>query len=606
MKIVCYQSDSDLAGLRRDWNLLAAGEPLVSWEWLTSWWQHYGPAIRRRGGKLLVLAVESQDGERVGLAPWYIAAGLRGRVIRFLGDGDVCTDYLSLLAAESCGSVVVECLAAWLAATSGSAHRLRQCGLQNKNAVLRLEHSDRRYRWDLIEFEGVDAADVLVRGLMEALARHGIHVASQAGARCWRIVLPPTWDEFLARLSKSHRKQVGRCQRRYLDTGRAVLRTAETAEELARGLNILRDLHARRRQSLGDAGRFTDARFAGFLAQACQLLLESGQLRLCWLEIDGQPAAAEMHVVGPRTVHAYQSGVEPGLLDHEPGRIITLATLRRAIADGFGEFDFMRGDEPYKAHWRAEPRPQVIWRAVAPRLCARARFTAWQVAREVRARLKQLLRGWQHPSTEIGTEATSEPRLELAEEFSAAGQAAEPSSERIDLALQLRAAANADASDVRKDSAVGKDWPHRKDNAVGDNSAAGKGNAPGKGDAAGKGHTVGKRNAVGKDQAVTNDGAIDKSRDVAKHSALSKSSHAGKPRDASEAVHVSQADAVGKSSDAEKDSTVGKSSAVSRPSDVRETDPAGKDSGLDKPSGVSEASVVAVVTDERQPQEVSG
>ncbi len=456
MKIVCYQSDTHLAALRRDWNVLATGEPLVSWEWLTSWWRHYGPAIRRRGGNLLVLAVESQEGQLVGLAPWYIAAGLRGRVIRFLGDGEVCTDYLTLLAAEGWGAQVVECLAAWLAAAGGSAHRLGQAGVQSNGAVLRLEGLDRRHSWDLIEFEGVDAADVRVQRLMQALGRHGVHVESQADVGCWRVVFPPSWDAFLARLSKSHRKQVGRCQRRYLDTGRAVLRTVETAADLARGLQILQDLHGRRRQALGDAGCFTDARFAGFLAQACSLLLETGQLRLCWLEIDGQPAAAEMHVAGPRTVYAYQSGVEPQLLEHEPGRIITLATLQRALGEGYCDFDFMRGDEPYKAHWRAEPRPQVVWRAVAPRFGARARFKAWQAAREVRARLKRLVRVWQLKSAEGVPEACSEPGRELAQDLSAAGQAAESPSERVDLVPRVVACGAGKASGVGKGGEAGK------------------------------------------------------------------------------------------------------------------------------------------------------
>lgn len=450
MKIVCYQSDSELVGLRRNWNVLAAGEPLVSWEWLTSWWQHYGPAIRRRGGNLLVLAVESLEGELVGLAPWYIAAGLRGRVIRFLGDGEVCTDYLTLLAAESWGSQVVECLAAWLAATSGSAHRVRQSGVQSNAAVLRLDRLDRWHCWDLIELEGIDAADVLVQGLMQALGRHGMHVESQTGVRCWRVVFPSTWDAFLARLSKSHRKQVGRCQRRYLDTGRAVLRTVKTPEELARGLQILQDLHVRRRQALGDTGRFADSRFAGFLNQACGLLLETGQLRLCWLEIDGQPAAAEMHVAGPRTVHAYQSGVEPRLLEHEPGRIITLATLQRALAEGYGEFDFMRGDEPYKAHWRAEPRPQLVWRAVAPRLGARARFKAWQAAGEVRARVKRLVRGWQLKWAEPAPAASWERVRELGQDFSTDGGAAQSTPERIDLAPRKGASGADKAGKVGK------------------------------------------------------------------------------------------------------------------------------------------------------------
>ena len=37
---------------------------------------------------------------------------------------------------------------------------------------------------------------------------------------------------------------------------------------------------------------------------------------------------------------------------HEPGRLITLASLQLAIAEHRRAFDFLRGDEAYKAHWR--------------------------------------------------------------------------------------------------------------------------------------------------------------------------------------------------------------------------------------------------------------
>jgi CelD/BcsL family acetyltransferase involved in cellulose biosynthesis len=386
MKIACYQCDGELAALRSGWNALAAGEPLVSWEWLTSWWRHYGRDIRRRGGDLLVLAAESAGGELIGLAPWYLGVGIRGRVIRFLGSGDACTDYLTVLAAPGYETQVAEGLSAWLCGWVRSNPCRRPHGAAGHGPVA----PPWRAGWDLMEFDGVDATDARMQALMRVLSEHGMHVAAEQGSRCWRVAFPPTWEAFLARLSKSHRKQVGRCQRRYLEAGRASLHVANTPAELSRGLEILSDLHGRRRQALGDAGRFADARFAGFLAEASRLLLETGQLRLCWLEIEGKPAAAELHLTGPRTVYAYQSGVDPQLLEHEPGRIITLATLRAALEDGYAAFDFLRGDEPYKAHWRAEPRPLLAWHVVAPRLGSRARYAAWKAARGLRRQLKKL------------------------------------------------------------------------------------------------------------------------------------------------------------------------------------------------------------------------
>jgi len=148
-------------------------------------------------------------------------------------------------------------------------------------------------------------------------------------------------------------------------------------------------LHQRRRQSLGEAGCFASRAFTAFHAEAMEQLLATQSLRLHWLELDGCPVAAEYHLVGGRVIYGYQSGVDPERLDDEPGRLAAIVTLKLAIEEGYQAFDFLRGDEPYKAHWRAEPRAMLDWRIVPKRLTARLKHTVW-LARE---RVKQMVRG---------------------------------------------------------------------------------------------------------------------------------------------------------------------------------------------------------------------
>jgi CelD/BcsL family acetyltransferase involved in cellulose biosynthesis len=105
--------------------------------------------------------------------------------------------------------------------------------------------------------------------------------------------------------------------------------------------------------------------------------LASGNLRLVWLEVDGRPVAVEYQVLGDRSVYAYQSGIDPDALDHEPGRLITMATLKMAIAEGRRAFDFLRGDELYKAHWRATPRATQDIRLIPDARAARLRHQVW-------------------------------------------------------------------------------------------------------------------------------------------------------------------------------------------------------------------------------------
>ena len=171
-----------------------------------------------------------------------------------------------------------------------------------------------------------------------AVAERGKLVYRRERPSCWRVLLPASWDEYLSRLSKSHRKQIRRLQRNYFDTGRARACVAQTPDELQRGLDFLIRLHQRRRESLGQRGSFASESFARFHRQTAPRLLAAGRLRLAWLEVDGRTVAAEYQVLGNDVVYAYQSGIEPISLEHEPGRLITIATLearRRRRPPGF-------------------------------------------------------------------------------------------------------------------------------------------------------------------------------------------------------------------------------------------------------------------------------
>jgi len=153
-------------------------------------------------------------------------------------------------------------------------------------------------------------------------------------------------------------------------------------------MKILTDLHTKRRQSLCEAGCFVSPRFTGFLHEVSERLLAQDRMRLHWLELDGSPAAAEFQVVGRDVTYAYQAGVDPDRMEDEPGRIINIATLQKAIADGQRGFDFLRGDEPYKAHWRAEPQPNLSLRIVPPRITAQIRQRMWLAGKAVKRWIK--------------------------------------------------------------------------------------------------------------------------------------------------------------------------------------------------------------------------
>ncbi|HEX3725055.1 MAG TPA: GNAT family N-acetyltransferase [Pirellulales bacterium] len=370
LQIIRLSSAAQLAPWRNEWNALAGDVVFRTFDWLECWWRSYATS---KDQQLLVLAVLDPQGRLAGVAPWYVDRASHDRsVIRFLGSGEVCSDYLTILCRPGFEDQVPQCLAYWLCETSAD---------EGPDAL----------SWEMLELRGVDAGDAIVTRLTEYLAAGGNLVYERNRASCWRVHLPDCWADYLAMLSKSHRKQIRRLERTYFASGRARLHTVEHGDELARGLELLTRLHQRRRESLGERGCFASPRFAAFHAETAERLLQSGKLRLTWLEVDGQPVAVEYQVLGGEIVYAYQSGIEPSALNHQPGKLITLATLQQALGEGRQAFDFLRGDELYKAHWRAQPRPTRDIHILRNRLSARLRHHLWLAGGNVKNWLKRSL-----------------------------------------------------------------------------------------------------------------------------------------------------------------------------------------------------------------------
>lgn len=361
----------ELLAIEPHWNALASEVPFRTWDWLATWWKHYGleptksAAQRPRAcdRQLCVLAVyreplptdESVASQLIGIAPWYIErTKLKGRVLRWLGDGEVCSDHVSIL----CQPHDAQQVAAQLAETL----------------------TDQFDDWDLLELNHVDADDAAVSQLLIALDSYQCRLTKEPADACWALDLPLTWEEYLAGISKSHRKQLRQLERRVLESDRVVWHRVATAAELNAAWPILVDLHQRRRQSLGEPGCFASQSFHDFHREVAERLLGLGQLRISWLALDGTPAAAEYHFADRTATYAYQGGVDPDRLAEEPGRLSTILCLKRAIEEGHERLDFLRGAEPYKAHWRATPRATWNYRVSSNRAISRLRGQAITLA----------------------------------------------------------------------------------------------------------------------------------------------------------------------------------------------------------------------------------
>jgi CelD/BcsL family acetyltransferase involved in cellulose biosynthesis len=351
----------DVVAVSEDWNRLAGDIPFRRADWLATWWRYY----QQPTTELCVLAVETEAGELIGLAPWYIeTTAARGRVIQFLGSGEVCSDYVTILSAPQREDEVAAEICTWLSDEGAEA-------------------------WDLIKLIGAEANDPAIAALTKQFAARQYQIHERTGMNCWSVALPATWDEFLATINSSRRAKIRKALRQYFNNHEVVTHLLTDPADLERRFAILKDLHQRRQEALGHAGCFSSVQFTEFHQEVSRRFLAQGKLRLTWTEMAGQPIAADYSLLGGRTVYYYQTGLEQEAIKIAPGWLGMIGSIKLAIESGFRTFDFLRGDEAYKMSWGAQPRPTIETRIVARRASARLRHAAWLARTQLHHWLKQ-------------------------------------------------------------------------------------------------------------------------------------------------------------------------------------------------------------------------
>jgi len=357
MQFEVVSDPAQLAAMRDPWSRLAVGSPMQSFDWLATWWDCYANSSCD-----LHVIVGRVDGELCGIAPWYVERQRGRRVLRWLGDGRVCSDHATLICPSAQDERFAQSLAVWMQNSSNDG-------------------------WDEIQLEAIDEDDPACRRLIDDLVAAGCsRVQAEQPGNCY-VELPPTLNEYLMSISKNHRKRCRRWQKQFFDTGRARLEVATGTDYCLRNWHSLVELHNTRRSSLGERGAFEDHKFAKFHQQVIPKLAASGNVQLRVLEVDGTPMAAEYVLRDQRTCYAYQSGMSASGEEVSAGSLSIFALVRDAIDAGCQRLDLLRGDEPYKFSWGAVHRPASSITLRRPSSAARLltlRDSAWIAAKRLR------------------------------------------------------------------------------------------------------------------------------------------------------------------------------------------------------------------------------
>ncbi len=361
MQVSDIRRAAKMTALAPEWQRLAALCPeatvFQTYEWNAAWWRHFGKVWGRR---LRVVTFRATDGTLVGLAPlmtsfWYATALRR---LSLIGTGT--SDYLDVLAAPGWEQEVAEGLYDYLATTGG---------------------------WQIADFQQLRVGSFL-RGRPPANLSK-LAVFDVLGEACPFLPLPPTWDELLMGLGKKTRANVG-----YYDRGLQKVYIVDagpvTSEaDLDGALTHLFDLHGRRWNQRWLPGVFAGKRVQAFHRDAARGLLHQNWLRLFSLKLDGETQASlYCFRYGDRFCY-YQGGFEPTLARLSLGTVLTARAMQAAITEECSVFDFLRGDEPYKAKWTGQSHRnlrRLITRTGSPWTLLARQAQGWEEQIEVRGK----------------------------------------------------------------------------------------------------------------------------------------------------------------------------------------------------------------------------
>jgi CelD/BcsL family acetyltransferase involved in cellulose biosynthesis len=184
-----------------------------------------------------------------------------------------------------------------------------------------------------------------------AAGAEGWTMEETVAEQCPMLPLPASVDQWMGRLQPHFRKELRRKIRKVVQKGGGRLEICEP-DCAAEGVEQLIALMQHRGQKALDVQRT----LGPILRVAGPELIRDGRLRLSTLVIENRPAACILESPTPRGPMLYNSGFDTTMKAWSPGLVAVALSIGRSIEQGERQYDFLRGQEPYKYELGAEDR----------------------------------------------------------------------------------------------------------------------------------------------------------------------------------------------------------------------------------------------------------
>jgi CelD/BcsL family acetyltransferase involved in cellulose biosynthesis len=344
-------TNEGLCGVEEDWHRLSetAGSPNVftTFDWFRAWNQHFAGKDHggRRQPQVLVL---KRDGAVAGISPLIHRRASRfGLVVRKVEFLESPADYNDFVLGEDAAGQI-EAVVNFLAQTQDE--------------------------WDLVDLRDLRETGNAIALIERALSSTSLEYRILPEARCPYLAIDADWFGMVRKLSRRNRETIRRKQRRLesLSTGGLRVRFIENPGAEPGLLDSLIALESQKR--IG--GRPVPPLFArypevfrrifdtlGPRRWICLAVMERGDRLLAW----------QVTFRCGKKLWLYSTAYDRSFSRFSLGALLVPAVLDYGFSHGYQEYDFLRGEEPYKMTWSTGCHETFRLLAWSPRWTSRMR-----------------------------------------------------------------------------------------------------------------------------------------------------------------------------------------------------------------------------------------
>ena len=298
----------------------ASDVPFLTYDYLRAWWNTRGGGEWPESSELVLLG-GFEDERLVGVAPLFHTNNIQGKPALLLVGSIEVSDYLDFIAKPDDLPKFI-------------------------HGVLDfLSQSEDISPWTLLDLYNIlDSSPSLQILESEARARKWVHQTIPLQPAPY-IPLPGNYEQYLSQIDKKQRHEIRRKIRNVAQG---------PVEENFYFVDEVEGLHAETQAFIDMMAQdpnkkaFLTDEMQQHLHNTAEVAFENGWLQLAFFTLNGEKAAANMSFNYDQRLWLYNSGWEWEFRDYSPGWVLLAHMLQWANENDISEFDFMRGDEPYK------------------------------------------------------------------------------------------------------------------------------------------------------------------------------------------------------------------------------------------------------------------